>query len=85
MKFLKIFKGRLILIRLIMLAAVFLLIGIGIISIYASGNPAGGGATRFSGAWQKQLVYAVAGLIALIVINLVDYRWLGSVSYWISV
>ena len=83
MKFLKIFTGRLILIRLIMLAAVFLLIGIGIISIYASGNPAGGGATRFSGAWQKQLVYAVAGLIALIIVNLVDYRWLGPVSYWI--
>jgi len=83
MKFLRIFTGRLLFIRLIMLTAMTLLIGIGVISIYASGNPTGWRATTFAGAWQKQLIFAITGLIALAVINLIDYRWLGPASYWI--
>ena len=55
-----------------MLAAMVLLITIGIITICATGN-----------SWQKQLFYAVGGLFAMIAVNTIDYRRLGAASYWI--
>lgn len=79
-------QGRLILVRLIMLGAMFALIGIGVAMIFAAGNPADAEGIKVdvpSGAWQKQLVYAGGGLIFLILLNLIDYRWLGPLSYWI--
>ena len=80
-------KGRLIVIRLIMLAAMFALIAIGIAMIYASGNPSehdiASAPNRDANKWQKQAVYAGFGLIALIILNLIDYRNLGPLSYWI--
>jgi len=84
---LKIFTGRLILIRLIMLTAMAGLIGIGIVAIYASGNPdrqsIGTGPGPFAVSWEKQAVFAVIGLIVLMAVNLADYRRVGPVSYWI--
>ncbi|MHC5060642.1 MAG: FtsW/RodA/SpoVE family cell cycle protein [Planctomycetota bacterium] len=63
------------------------LIAIGIIAIYASGNPQDpSGETTpgsFSASWKKQLVFAVIGLLALVTVNTIDYRWLGPASYWI--
>jgi rod shape determining protein RodA len=35
------------------------------------------------GAWKRQLVYAVVGILVFLVINFIDYRRLGPVSFWI--
>jgi len=84
---LKILSGRLILIRFVMLTAMFLLIAAGVITLLAAGNPLESSPdtslTVSSTVWKKQLIYAAAGLLAMIMINLVNYRWLGSLSYWI--
>ncbi|HEG44470.1 MAG TPA: hypothetical protein ENH94_10525 [Phycisphaerales bacterium] len=84
MKALKFLHGRLIFIRLLMLAAMAALICIGVAMIYASGNPAEDAvdAATAPRAWQKQIVYALCGIAILIAMNLVDYRWLGVTSYW---
>ena len=67
-----------------MLAAMLLLVSIGIASIYASGNPAEAEETmRGSSLWKKQLVFAVAGLMGFFLLNLIDYRWMGPPSYWL--
>lgn len=79
--------GRLATVRMIMLAAMLGLIAIGIAAIYASGNPQQASDQNwpgyFAGTWKKQIVFAFLGMIALVVTNLIDYRWLGPVSYWI--
>ena len=84
---LKILTGRLIFVRLIMLTAMAALIAIGIIAIYASGNPQHDSAPTephaFATSWKKQAVFAVIGLAGLIGVNMMDYRRLGPVSYWI--
>jgi len=70
-----------------MLTAMFLLIAAGVITLLAAGNPLESSPdtslTVSSTVWKKQLIYAAAGLLAMIMINLVNYRWLGSLSYWI--
>jgi len=70
-----------------MLTAMAGLIGIGIVAIYASGNPdrqsIGTGPGPFAVSWEKQAVFAVIGLIVLMAVNLADYRRVGPVSYWI--
>jgi len=70
-----------------MLTAMAGLIGIGIVAIYASGNPdrqsIGTGPGPFAVSWEKQAVFAVIGLAVLMAVNLADYRRLGPVSYWI--
>jgi rod shape determining protein RodA len=78
-----ILTGRLATLRLIMLLAMLALIAIGIATIYASGHPEGSESGRYAGAWKKQAVFAVIGLVAILIINLFDYRWLGPASYWI--
>jgi len=84
---LKILSGRLILIRFVMLTAMFLLIAAGVMTLFAAGNPLESSPdtslTVSSTVWKRQLIYASAGLLAMIMINLVNYRWLGSLSYWI--
>jgi cell division protein FtsW (lipid II flippase) len=35
------------------------------------------------GTWKRQLVYAVVGILVFLVINFIDYRRLGPVSFWI--
>ncbi|MHC4721420.1 MAG: hypothetical protein ACYS6I_01795, partial [Planctomycetota bacterium] len=67
---LKILTGRLIFVRLIMLTAMAALIAIGIIAIYASGNPQHESdptePSPFATSWKKQAVFAVIGLAGLI-------------------
>jgi cell division protein FtsW (lipid II flippase) len=70
-----------------MLMAMAGLIAIGIATIYAAGNPAepdpSASLSVPAGAWKKQVVYAAAGLVAFVLINLINYGWLGAASYWI--
>jgi cell division protein FtsW (lipid II flippase) len=77
----KIFTGRLILLRMIMLSAMLTLIVIGLLTIYAVGNPTGTEPNDFENSWKRQAVYAAAGLIAIVMINLVNYRRFGAISY----
>jgi len=80
---LRIFQGRLIIVRITLLAAMLSLIGIGIATIYASGNPPESTETFVhASAWKKQLAFAVVGLFFFFMLNLIDYHWLGPPSYW---
>ncbi len=85
-------KGRLVAIRVVLLAATLALTIIGILTIYAVGHPeqtpgpATGGIEQTSSPaelWKKQLVFAAMGLAALVVVNFVSYRRLGQAGYWI--
>jgi len=85
-------KGRLVAIRVVLLAATLALTIIGILTIYAVGHPeqtpgpATGGIDQTSSPaelWKKQLVFAAMGIAALVVVNLVSYRRLGQAGYWI--
>jgi len=77
--------GRLLLVRLLLLAATLALLAIGVIAIYAVGHPAevstASEAGFFANYWQKQLVFAGLATIAFIVINLISYRRLGEMSF----
>ena len=68
-------EGRGMLARSIMLICGGLLLGVGLASIYAV-EPMGP-------YWKKQLLYAGAGLAGMIFINLIYYKNLGAISYWI--
>jgi len=78
-------KGRLLIVRVILLMTSAVLIAIGIITIYAVGHPAqqspSGQSTAFAGFWLKQLIFAAAGAAAFVVANTVNYRRLGALSY----
>lgn len=80
-------KGRLIFVRLCLLGATLALVAIGIATIYSVGNPAQSGPARQAGElanlWEKQLVFAGIGMVAFVVVNLVNYRRFGPLSYWI--
>ena len=80
-------KGRLLVVRLTLLGSALGLIGIGIAVIYAVGHPAEASATvetaKLALYWKKQVIFAGAGVVAFIIANLINYRRLGSVSYWI--
>lgn len=80
-------KGRLILVRLILLAATLALIAIGVATIYSVGNPAqSGGVNQDDGLghlWEKQIKFAVIGAIVFVAVNLINYRRFGALSYWI--
>ncbi len=79
-------KGRLIIVRLCLLTAVLMLVGIGIATIYSVGNPAELSPASESGEmanlWKMQAKYTVVAIFGFIAINLVNYRRLGSISYW---
>lgn len=69
-----------------MLTAALILIGIGIATIYSVGHPAEHSSAQtedLSGYWKKQVMFLVVGFAAFLVINSVNYRRLGEVSYWI--
>jgi len=74
-------------VRLCLLAAVLILIGIGIATIYSVGNPAehspDSQGEDLSNKWEKQVVFAIVGLAGFIVINSINYRRFGTISYWI--
>lgn len=52
-----------------------MLLAIGIATIYADSPQ--------NGFWKKQIIYAVAGFAAMLMINVVHYRDFGPLSYWI--
>jgi rod shape determining protein RodA len=78
--------GRLVVVRLLMLFAAAALIGVGIAAIYAVGHPAEANPASQTGKmdnlWAKQSFFAILGVAAFILINRVDYRRLGELSYW---
>jgi cell division protein FtsW (lipid II flippase) len=80
-------KGRLVAVRLCLLAAVLILIGIGIATIYSVGHPAdpspAAQAEDLSGYWKKQIMFTVVGLAGFMAVNSVNYRRFGQLSYWI--
>ncbi|MFC1780991.1 FtsW/RodA/SpoVE family cell cycle protein [Planctomycetota bacterium] len=67
--------------------AVLMLIAVGIITIYSVGHPAetspAGDADELANLWKKQIMVAFLGFACFIILNLINYRSLGSVSYWI--
>jgi len=82
-----IFKGRLTGIRLLLLAAVLGLILLGIATIYAVGNPEEPGKGYASAVgpslWKKQALFAVFSCLAFAAVNMLHYRKLGALSYWL--
>ena len=82
-------KGRLIFVRLCLLAAAVALVAVGIATIYSVGHPAElsqagqtGEIAKMAGYWKKQLVFGGIAMVGFIVVNLVSYRRLGPLSYW---
>lgn len=77
-------QGRLLPVRLILLAATFALVAIGIANIYALGHPLEQGpanqTNELGNKWEKQVQYAVIGFLAFIAINMISYRRLGAAS-----
>lgn len=82
----KFLQGRLVIVRLVLLAATLALVAIGITAIYSVGHPAepspAGPTGNLANLWKKQVVFAVIGVVAFIAVNLVNYRRFGAVSYW---
>jgi cell division protein FtsW (lipid II flippase) len=80
-------KGRLIVVRLTLLAASLALVAVGIAAIYSASHPAEYSPTsqlsNLGDLWKKQLVFAAIGVCGFIAANLVNYRRFGAVSYWI--
>ena len=80
-------KGRLIVVRLTLLAASLALVAVGIVAIYSASHPAeyspASQLSNLGDLWKKQLVFAAIGVCGFIAANLVNYRRFGAVSYWI--
>ncbi|MBN2182969.1 MAG: rod shape-determining protein RodA [Sedimentisphaerales bacterium] len=81
-------KGRLVVVRLCLLVTALLLIAIGIITIYSVGHPADSSQAgriekKLGGYWEDQLKFAGLGIICFIIVNLINYRRFGAISYWI--
>jgi rod shape determining protein RodA len=81
-------KGRLLLVRVCLLACTLLLVAIGVATLYAVGHPVETSVgmdprdlAELAGYWKKQLLFAVIGLGGFVAANLVNYRKLGEVSY----
>ncbi len=69
-----------------MLAGALTLIALGIVTIYAIGNPAApqnSDTQQFENLWKKQIVFAAIAFIAYITVNIINYRRLGRISYWL--
>ncbi|MFC1634660.1 FtsW/RodA/SpoVE family cell cycle protein [Planctomycetota bacterium] len=74
-------------VRITLLVAAGILIGIGIATIYSVGNPAetspagpGGGLSAY---WKKQIIFVVVAMGGFLAVNSINYRRLGQWSYWI--
>ena len=81
----KIITGRLVIVRLTLLAAVLALVAVGLATLYAVGCPAeaspAGSAQGLIIYWKKQLVYAAVGGLGFLAANVVNYRRFGAVGY----
>jgi cell division protein FtsW (lipid II flippase) len=68
-------------------AATLALICIGIATIYSVGHPAEAGPAGhtedLTSFWKKQVVFAVIGIASFIIVNSVNYRRFGAISYWV--
>ncbi|MBW8000600.1 MAG: rod shape-determining protein RodA [Planctomycetes bacterium] len=80
-------KGRLLVVRLVLLLAAVALLVIGILSIYSLGHPYQPNldeeTKELEGFWKKQVQFAGIGVLGFILVNMVNYRRFGSVSHWI--
>ena len=81
------FQGRLLPVRCVLLAAVLALLLLGLATIYAVGHPAQAPTTAETTAlaafWKKQLLFIAVGAAAFVAANLINYRRLGTISYWL--
>src|SRR4030042_3322326 len=81
--------GRLRFLRLCLLASTLALVAIGIITIYAVGNPAEPSllnqANELADFWKKQLLFTVIGVLAFCAVNLINYRRVGALSFSIYI
>ncbi|MBN2136414.1 MAG: rod shape-determining protein RodA [Sedimentisphaerales bacterium] len=81
------FSGRLLFVRLCLIAAALGLVAVGIVTIYSVGHPAeatvASDTAKLSVFWKKQVVFAAVAILGFIVVNSVSYRRLGSASYWL--
>lgn len=81
------FRGRLLFVRVCLLASVLLLLLVGVLTIYAVGNPlerspaVDKDIVELAGLWKKQLFFIVLALCGFVAANAVDYRALGRASY----
>jgi cell division protein FtsW (lipid II flippase) len=79
-----ILRGRLTIVRITLLVAVLALLAVGIAAIYSVGHPADtSGAAKPGNLWKKQLIFAGVGLGGFLAANLLNYRRLGALSYWL--
>ncbi len=73
--------------RLCLIATALGLVAVGVLTIYSVGHPAeaspAGDTARLAGFWKKQLLFAAVAAGGFIVANLLNYRRLGAVSYWL--
>ncbi|MHC4692937.1 MAG: FtsW/RodA/SpoVE family cell cycle protein [Planctomycetota bacterium] len=80
-------KGHLKATRLCLLAATFSLIAIGIATIYSVGHPADPSPASktedLTNYWKKQVIFTAIAFAAFLIVNMVNYRRLGDISYWI--
>ena len=80
-------EGRLLPVRICLIACMMGLLAVGIATIYVVGHPdepsPASDAAELAGYWKKQLVFAVVGAAGFVAANLVNYRRLGAVSHWI--
>ncbi len=80
-------KGRLLFVRICLLLATIALIGIGVAVIYSVGHPIERSPSSHSEKlivyYKKQLVFAAAGLVVFFLVNRINYRRLGEMSYWL--
>lgn len=80
-------QGRLLSVRVTLLAAVIALVAIGILTIYALGHPTEQISSQQSNSladkWEKQAQYAIIGFGAFLTLNWVNYRKLGAASAWL--
>lgn len=81
-------RGRLLLVRVCLLASVLALLAVGVLTIYAVGNPVEPSPAYdedivdLAAHWKKQLVFIGVALIGFVAANVANYRRLGAVSYW---
>ncbi len=83
--------GRLLFVRICLLASVLLLLLVGVLTIYAVGNPLDPSPAvdediiedvlEKAGLWKKQLAFIAFAVCGFVAANVVNYRRLGSVSY----